>query len=367
MNNIKAVAIKEFLHLLRDRRTLSLIIFMPFVQLMIYGYAVNTDVKHLATAVYDQDRTYLSRRLVETFVQSAYFDVTERVDSLEDMRKLIDRGRVKTGLIIPPKFSRDVLSAKGTQLQLIIDGTDSNPANAALATSQSIIASFAQKEGLVPVAVSPIDFRPRLWYNPDLKSTYFMIPGLIGFLIQLIVPMITATAIVREKEQGNIEQLLVTPIKPFELMVGKLIPYVCVGLIMATLIITASRFLFHVPIRGSLLTLYALTLLYIFVCLGIGLLASTVADNQQQATQIVMIFVAPSILLSGFLFPRETMPLPVFYLGYLVPLTYFVKITRGIILKGLGIVDLWDQILPLLLMAIVIVGLSVRRFAKRIK
>jgi ABC-2 type transport system permease protein len=309
----------------------------------------------------------LSRRLVDTFVQSAYFDVVEHVNSMAEMRKLIDRGKVKTGLIIPPKFSRDVLSSRGTDLQLIIDGTDSNPANAALATSQSIIASFVQKEGLVPVAVSPIDFRPRLWYNPDLKSTYFMIPGLIGFLIQLIVPMITATAIVREKEQGNIEQLLVTPIKPFELMVGKLIPYVCVGLIMATLIITASRFLFHVPIRGSLLILYALTLLYIFVCLGIGLLASTVADNQQQATQIVMIFVAPSILLSGFLFPRETMPMPVFYLGYLVPLTYFVQITRGIILKGLGVIDLWEQIVPLMIMAIVIVGLSVKRFAKRIK
>jgi len=180
MHNIKAVAIKEFLHLFRDKRTLSLIVFMPFVQLMIYGYAVNTDVKHLATAVYDQDRTYLSRRLVDTFVQSAYFDVVENVNSLGEMRKLID-GKGQNGLIIPPKFSRDVLSSKGTQVQLIIDGTDSNPANAALATSQSIIASFVQKEGLVPVSVSPIDFRPRLWYNPDLKSTYFMIPGLIGF------------------------------------------------------------------------------------------------------------------------------------------------------------------------------------------
>ena len=202
--------------------------------------------------------------------------------------------------------------------------------------------------------------------NPIFKSTYFMIPGLIGFVLQLIIPMITATAIVREKERGNIEQLLVTPIKSYQLMIGKLIPYICVGVVMYLLIISASSLLFHIPIRGNPLTLFALTLIFISVCLGIGLFASTVADNQQQASQIVMFFISPSILLSGFIFPRETMPHFVYYLGYGIPLTYFLKIVRGIILKGLGLADLWDQVLPLTAMAVLIVGFSILRFRKRL-
>ena len=223
-----------------------------------------------------------------------------------------------------------------------------------------------QKEGLIPIQVAPIDFRPRLWYNPDLKSSFFMVPGLVGFLLQFLIPMITATAIVREKERGNIEQLLVTPVKPFELMVGKLIPYICIGIVISFIIIATAHFLFEVPIRGNPLTLFVLTFLFLIVCLGIGLLASTIAENQQQASQIIMFFASPSILLSGFIFPRETMPPFVYYLGNSIPLTYFLKIVRGAILKGLGFIDLWDQILPLLIMAAVIMGLSIFRFQKRL-
>jgi ABC-2 type transport system permease protein len=285
------------------------------------------DVKHLATAVYDQDRTYLSRRLIDSFQQSAYFDVKEKEDSVQKLYQAIDRGRAKAGLIIPPNFTKDVLAGRAVDVQLLIDGTDSNPANVALSTSQAIVAGFMQREGLVPALISPIDFRPRLWYNPDLKSSFFMVPGLIGFLLQMIIPMITATAIVREKEMGNIEQLLVTPIKPYELMIGKIIPYIFIGMGIAISIILAAWLLFHVPIRGNLLTLFVLTLLFLTVCLGYGLLASSVADNQQQASQIVMFFIAPSILLSGFIFPRETMPAFIYYLGYIIPLTYFVKIS----------------------------------------
>lgn len=366
VNNIKAVAIKEFIHIFRDRRTLMVIVFMPFMQLMLYGFAVNMDVKHLATAVYDQDKTYMSRRLTDAFVQSAYFDIVEQVDSKEEMRHVIDHGKAKVGLVIPPTFTRDALSGKGAQLQLLVDGTDSTPANTAVSASQSVVLSFMQTEGLIGAQAPPIDIRPRLWYNPDLKSTYFMIPGLVGLILQFIVPMITASAIVREKEQGNIEQLLVTPIKPYELMLGKLIPYVCVGLVIVTLILSVAWMLFQVPIRGSIFTLFVLTLLYIALCLAIGLFASTIADNQQQASQIVMMFAAPSILLSGFVFPRETMPLPIFYLSHLIPMTYFLQIARGIILKGLGFLDLLDQIFPLLLMTVVVIALSVRRFNKRI-
>ena len=193
-----------------------------------------------------------------------------------------------------------------------------------------------------------------------------MVPGLVGFLLQMIIPMITAAAIVREKEMGNIEQLLVTPIKPYELMIGKIIPYIFIGMGIALSIIIAARFLFHVPIRGNPFTLFMLTLLFLTVCLGFGLFASSVASNQQQASQIVMFFIAPSILLSGFIFPRETMPKIVYYLGYFIPLTYFVKIVRGIILKGLGLFDLWDQVLPLALMAVLVLWFSVMKFRKRL-
>ena len=360
------MAKKEFLHILRDRRTLIMIVTMPLFQLIIYGYGINNDVKHMKTAIYDEDKTPLSRRLVESFVESSYFDVAQRVSSPKEFRHVIDKGLVKAGLHIPPDFAKDLLAGREGQLQLAIDGTDSNPANTALNTSRAIVQAFMQKEKLVPVAVLPVDFRPRLWYNPDLKTSFFMVPGLVGLLLQVLIPMITATAIVREKERGNIEQLLVTPIQPYELMIGKLIPYVCIGLVIAFSIIAAAGILFHVPIRGNPITLFVLTFLFLTVCLGFGLFASTIAENQQQAAQMVMVFVPPSILLSGYIFPREGMPLPIFWFSHIIPLTYFVKIVRGIILKGLGFGDLWGEILPLVAMAVLIMFFSIKKFHKRL-
>ena len=365
-DRFKAVVQKEFIQVRRDRRTLALIILMPLVQLILYGYAIDMDVKHLSTAVYDEDRTPLSRRLVESFVQSAYFDITLRAESVRDLDTSLDRGKVKAALHIPPGFAKDALGGRGAKVQMLIDGTDSNPANTALNTSRAIIQAFMQNQGLQAMAVAPVDFRPWLWYNPDLKSSFFMVPGLVGLLLQLLVPMITATALVREKEQGNMEQLLVTPIRPYELIFGKLIPYLVVGLFIALLVFAGAWALFHVPIRGSFLFLLAATLLFLMVCLGLGLLASTVAENQQQAAQIVLILAPPSILLSGFIFPRETMPWPIFYLGQFIPLTYFLKIIRGVVLKGLGPFDLWDQLLPLVLFATAVMALSISRFQKRL-
>ncbi len=366
MGRINAVIKKEWIHIFRDRRTLMLILFMPLMQLLIYGYGIDTDVKHLHTVLYDEDQTPLSRRLVQAFAQTAYFDFTKQVHSPAAFQENLDLGTVKVGLHVPPDFAKDLFAGRVANLQLAIDGTDSNPANVALNASRGIVETFMQNEKLVPVSVLPIDFRPRLWYNPDLKSAFFMVPGLVGLLLQLLIPMITSTAIVREKERGNIEQLLVTPIKPYELMVGKLIPYVFIGMLIAVSIITAARFLFHVTVRGNPLTLFVLTLLFLTVCLGFGLFVSTVAQNQQQASQIVMFLAAPSILLSGFIFPRESMPLPIFALGYLIPLTYFLKIIRGIILKGLGWMDLWPQILPLAALAIFILTFSILKFHKRL-
>ncbi len=366
MEQIKAVIQKEFLHIMRDPRTLMLIVMMPLMQLIIYGYAINTDFKHIATTLYDEDHSALGRRLIESFEQSAYFDVKQRVSNMKELEHAIDHGDAKVGIHIPPNFAANLYQGRQANLQMIIDGTDSNPANTALNTSQAIVLDFMQREKLIPIAVMPISYRPRLWYNPDLKSSYFMVPGLIGLLLQLLIPMITATSVVREKERGTIEQLLVTPIKPYQLIIGKMVPYIGVGLIICTTILSAGHFLFEVPIRGSFFTLYVLTLLFLSVCLGLGLFASTVASTQQQAAQIVMFFAAPSILLSGFIFPRETMPWPIYYLGDIIPLTYYVKIVRGIVLKGSGFVDLWQEIVPLIIMAVVILFLSIKKFHKRL-
>lgn len=368
VRRIKAIAKKEFLHILRDRSTLMLIVTMPLVQLIIYGYGINSDVKHLAMAVYDEDRTSMSRRLVEAFEQSAYFDAVKHVESPLDFRQTLDRGRAKAGLHIPPDFMREALAGREPPLQLVIDGTDSNPANTALNTSRAIVSAFLQREfsGAGSAEKAAVDFRPRMWYNPDLKTPFFMVPGLVGLLLQVLIPMITASAIVREKEMGNIEQLLVTPVKPYEIMIGKLIPYIGIGMFISVAIIAAAQILFHIPIRGNLLTLLLLTFLFLTVCLGIGLLASTLSNNQQQAAQMVMFIVPPSILLSGYMFPREGMPLPIYVISQFIPLTYFVQIIRGIILKGLGFSDLIPQIIPLAAMALLVVGISIRKFHKRI-
>ena len=262
MRSIWAIAYKEFIQVSRDRRTLFLLILMPMMQMMIYGYGINTDVKHLPTYVYDQDRSYLSRRLINAFTQSDYFTVNTRATSLQQVYLALDKGLAQSALVIPPDFTANLVKKKTAQVQLIIDGTDSTPANVALNSSQAIINAFMQNQGLIPVQVLPIDFRPRLWYNPDLKSTYFMLPGLIGLVLQFLVPMITATAIVREKERGNIEQLLVTPIKPYQLILGKIIPYILIGCIIAASIIAIMHFLFVVPIQGSIFTLFFLSLIF---------------------------------------------------------------------------------------------------------
>jgi ABC-2 type transport system permease protein len=366
MTSLFAMIQKEIRHLSRDRRTVALVTFMPIIQLLIYGFAIDVDVRHLHTALHDEDQTALSRRLVSAFEQSAYFDIKKRVWTPAELREVLDRGTVKACLHIPPNFAKDLSAGRQARVQLLIDGTDSTPANAALNTSQVIVTHFLEREGLVPIRVLPIDFRPRMWYNPDLKSAFFFVPGLMGFLIMILIPMMTASAIVREKENGNIEQLLVTPIRPWEIMVGKIVPYVGIGLIIATTILAGARLIFQVPIRGNVFTLFILTLLFLTVYLGLGLFASTVASTQQQATQVLMAFIAPSVLLSGFIFPRESMPLPIYWLGNFIPLTYYLKIVRGIILKGLGFWELRDQIVPLAAMAVFMLFFSIRKFHKRL-
>jgi ABC-2 type transport system permease protein len=364
LRRFAAVVRKETLHIMRDRNTLRMILMMPVVQVIVYGYAVDTDIKHLKTAVFDEDRTPLSRRLTAAFVASQSFDATLRVDNPAAMRRALDRGVVKAALRIPPGFARDVAAGRGGRLQFAIDGTDSTPATAALGNGGAVVNAFMRGEGLAPPPA--IDLRSRLWYNPELKSALFFIPGLIGFLLGLLIPLALIATVVREKESGTIEQLIVTPLRRWEIIFGKLTPYVVIGMGVALSILAAGRVLFDVRVRGSLPLLLALTLLYLVVCLGIGLFASAVSETQQQATSILSITIAPSILLSGYIFPRESMPPAIRFVSDFIPLTYYLRIVRGIALKALGFADLWRETLALALMAVAIMTLSVLKFRKRL-
>jgi len=366
MRRIRVVMRKEFLHIWRDKRTLGFLLFIPAFELALYGYAIKVDIKHIHTAVFNEDNHRLSREFIESFRQSNYFDVVQTLKQSRQMQPLLDRGEVKAVLRIPPDFTRRVFRREGAQVQMLIDGTDPNPAQAALANSAVIAVAFEQRFNPQKVSVQRLDFRPRLWYNPDLRSSWFMVPGLLGLILMMLIPGMTANAIVREKERGNLEQLLVTPVKPYEFILGKILPYVAIGMMVTISIIAAGWVLFSVPVRGSLVTLLVLALFFLLGCLSMGILLSTLAQNQNQANQMIMFVAIPSILLSGFIFPREGMPAPARLIGTVIPMTYFLKILRGVLLKGAGWKELWPQIWPLGLFGAAMVSLSIRKFRKNL-
>jgi ABC-2 type transport system permease protein len=366
MRRISAVLRKEFLHIVRDRRTLIFLLVIPAFELALYGWAIKVDIKHIKTAVLNEDGHRLSRDLISAFHQSNYFDVVQTLRRPSEMQTLLDRGKVKACLRIPPDFSKRVLRREGAVVQLLVDGTDPNPAQAALSNSAVIVQSFQSQFDVQKIGIARIDFRPRLWYNPDLRSSWFMVPGLLGLILMMLIPGMAAAAIVKEKERGNLEQLLVTPIQPFEFIIGKIIPYIAIGLFIVCSIVFAGWLLFSVPVRGGLFALFSLSLLFLIGCLGLGILLSSLAQNQNQANQMVIFVAIPSVLLSGFIFPREAMPPIAAGIGYFIPLTYFLKILRGILLKGLGWTDLWEQIWPLAIFGFATVGLSIKKFHKKL-
>jgi len=355
---------KEFVHIWRDKRTLLFILFIPAFELALYGYAIKVDIKHIYTAVLNEDGHRLSREFIETFRQSTYFDVVRTLTTSQEMQPLLDRGEVKAILHIPPDFTRRVLRGEGAHAQMLVDGTDPNPAQAALANGAVIANAFEQRFNPQKISLQRLDFRPRLWYNPDLRSSWFMVPGLLGLILMMLIPGMTAAAIVREKERGNLEQLLVTPVKPYEFILGKILPYVAIGMVIAVSIVFAGWALFDVPVRGNVATLFVLVFFFLVGCLGMGILLSTLAENQNQANQMIMFIAVPSILLSGFIFPREAMPAPARWIGYAIPMTYFLKILRGVLLKGAGWKELWMHIWPLGVFGATMIGLSIRKFRK---
>ena len=359
---------KEFIQMRRDRITLGMILGLPAVQLLLFGYAIQTDVRHLKTLVLDESRTAESRALITTIANTGNFDIVGDVATRAALRAAIDAGQANAGLVIPPDYERDIKRGRTATAQMLVDAADPQSSSAAISGAQ--LAAQARATAIIARkvdAVLPLDMRVRPLYNPAQRSAVFIVPGVIGILLTITLTLITSTAIVRERERGTLEQLIVTPIGKASLMLGKIVPFVLVGYVQMSVIMALGKLVFDIPIVGSLPLLYLLTVPFIVSSLGVGLLVSTVARSQAQAMQLSFFFMLPNILLSGYIFPRMAMPLPAQWLGLLLPLTYYLNVLRGILLKGVGIAELWRSTLALVGFAIVLFAVSVRRFSKTIE
>jgi ABC-2 type transport system permease protein len=356
---------KEFLQLRRDRLTFALMTGLPAIQLVLFGYAIQTDVRRLPTVVVDESRTSESRALVQVLENTDNFRVITQVPDRHAAQRWIERGAARVALVIPPDYQRNIRGGHTGTAQLLIDAADPQSSGAAIAGAQLAAQArgaqlLAQRYQLRP----PVEIRVRPWYNPAQKSATFIVPGIVGILLTITMTLITSTAIVRERERGTLEQLIVTPIGKSSLMLGKLVPFVMVGYVQMSVVLLLGVVFFGIPVRGSLVLLYSLALVFIVASLGVGLLISTVARSQAQAMQLSFFFMLPNILLSGYIFPRAAMPEPAQWLGLLLPLTYFLDILRGVLLKGVGVRDLLWQLGALCVLASVLFVVSVRRFSK---
>lgn len=369
---IKQMLIKEFIQIFRDPKMRGVIFLMPIIQVLVFGYAVTTDVKHVPTAVYDLDNSIASRELTGRFIRSGYFDIIEYVETEDRARELVDRGEAQAVLRINGGFENDLRAARSPQLQVIVDGTDSNTAGIVLDYSSKIVGQFSEKVLVTQLTQSRgsvrgpqrVEVKTRAWFNENLESRNFYVPGVIAIIVMLITLMLTSMAVVREKEIGTIEQIMVTPITPREFILGKTVPFALIGFADVVLITMIGVFWFEVPIRGNLFLLFSATALYLMTTLGMGLFISTVSQTQQQAMMSTFFFYFPAVLLSGFMFPIANMPQVVQWLTYLNPLRYFLVIIRGIFLKGIGLEILWPQMATLAVMGVITLWLASRRFRK---
>ena len=365
---------KEFIQIVRDPRTLAITFVLPIVQIFLLGYAVTNDVRNVPLVVWDQDRSWAARQLLDAYRAADYFHLDYDVDSEDELRRLIDSGQARAGLIIPPDYSTRIAGGETAQVAMIVDGSDPTVASTALSAATMIgqtkatnlLVERAASRGQSAVAQMPVEVRTQVWYNPDLLSAYYMIPALIGLILMMMTVLLTSTSIVRERERGTIEQLIVTPLRSAELVVGKVTPYVLIAMIDMAEVIGAGVLMFGVPINGSLPLLLLLSGLFLVSTLGLGLFVSTLANTQQEAMLTSMFFLLPSMFLSGFLFPLESMPWYLQAFSYVIPLRYFLVITRGIMLKGVAIDVLQNEVLALAIFAVVILGGAALRFRKRL-
>jgi ABC-2 type transport system permease protein len=364
---------KEFIQIWRDKRTLAMILVIPVMQLFLLGYSATSDVRNIPIAIWDQSRSPESRTLVDAFRAADYFRIAFDVGSEVEIRDLIERGAARAALIIPPDYSQRLLQGDA-QVAVILDGSDPNIGGTALSTARLIGQAHATKIMQEQAARSgrsaefnpPLEVRPQVWYNPDLISAYFMIPGVIGMILFAITSILTATTIVRERERGTIEQLIVTPIRSWELVVGKLTPYGILSLFDTLVVLAIGHVWFKVPVRGDLGLIIALSGLLLLSGLGIGLFASTIANTQQEAILTTWMTLLPSIFLSGFFFPLEAMPTVLRWVSYIIPLRYYLVIIRALLLKGVGVAALQNEIIPLAIFGVGIMTAAALRFRKRL-
>lgn len=374
MKRLKALLIKEFIQMVRDPRTLVMVFLMPILQLALLGSAANNDVKDISTVIFDQDTSQSSRELLDAMRASGFFAYNYIAYSQDDVNDLISSGKARVGIIIPSGYADDLASGRSAQVAVLIDGSDPTVAQAALtaatyvgqARSTKILTQQLEARGLTGgnLNTTPIDVRARVLYNPDLVSTYNMVPGIIALLLMQTTTTLTAFAIVRERERGTMEQLIVTPIRNWELVIAKITPYILVSILNTILVLFIATVMFSVPIRGSLLMLLLMTLLYLLPNLGIGLLISTIAKTQQEAQFLVMPILLPSMLLSGFIFPFASMPVFLQMVGNILPLTHFLIILRAIVIKGADLHLFTDQILILIFLSVVVLSAAALRFKK---
>jgi len=365
---------KEFIQIIRDPRTLVIAILIPVMQLFLLGYAATNDVRNIPLAIFDQDRGQAARALLDAYRASDYFALTYDVDSETEIRQLIDDGDARAGLIIPPGFTTAMQTGGEANIMFVFDGSDATTTKTALAAAQQISAAHAteiqgvrlDRTGLSVSERLPLEVRTQVWYNPDLEDAHFMVPGLIGTILYMVTAILTASSIVRERERGTIEQLIVTPIRSWELVVGKIIPYVLIALFNTLETIFIGSWWFGVPIRSSLVLILALSSLFLLTSLGIGLLASTMANTQQEAMITVFATMLPAMMLSGYIFPIEAMPKWLQVVTYFIPLRYYLTIIRSLLLKGVGIQSLQTEIIALFIFGFGLMTLAALRFRKRL-
>lgn len=372
LKRLLTVTKKEIIHIRRDRASLIMAFVAPIMMLLLFGFAVNTDVNQVGFAVYDGSMTYESRELIRKFDNSNYFKVYELVASPAHVEEYIDKGTVKVGLVIPPDYMKDIKQGKTAEIQVLVDGSDPTIARTAMSYSVILANNYTvklkelntAKSGKQAAPSSGVSAKPLVLYNPTLESSKFNVPGVMGLILQNITIILTAFAMVRERERGTIEQLIMTPVTSLELIIGKLIPYVFIGMYDYFIILILSYFLFGVTVKGSLALLILLGFFFLIGALAMGMLISTAAKTQLQAMQAAMLFVLPSVLLSGFMFPREAMPKIVYAISSTFPITYFLIILRGIIVKGVGLEHLMTATVMLVIIIIAIIVVTMKKFKK---
>jgi len=366
------IAREELRQLRRDRLTLAMMVALPIIQLLLFGYAINNDVRHIPTIIFDQDQSASSRDLAQSLRATGFYDLVGHAETYADVDRALRSSTAKVAVIIPTSFEKDLVRHHPTTVRLVLDGSDPQTVASATNTAASLIAARSGRllvermaaSGLAPY--EPIRLEPSTWYNPDLRTAIYIVPGLVGVILTMTMVMLTAMAIARERERGTLEQLIVSPVRSVELIIGKILPFIVIGYLQMSLILTLGRFVFDVPVVGSLPLLYLLSLLFIAANLALGLFFSTLAQTQQQAMQMSFFFILPNILLSGFMFPFEAMPAPAQWIAEALPLTHFLRVVRGIVLRGADLDDLLPEAWKMAAILGALVLLASLRFRKKL-